>query len=107
MGVTLESWTRDIADDALPGHVCLSGGKVVGYCFGVKATGEIAVLALLPEFENRGIGKTLLNKMVQDFPQPWLHPAFPGLLVKSQDEVLWFLQTPRMVVDGHEFRCGQ
>ena len=65
MGVTLESWTRDIADEALPGYVCLSGGKIVGYCFGVKATGEIAVLALLHEFENGGIGKTLLTKMVQ------------------------------------------
>ena len=67
LGVTLETWTRDIAEEALPGHVCLFGGKVVGYCFGVKATGEIAVLALLPEFENRGIGKTLLNKMILDF----------------------------------------
>ena len=35
-GITLESWTRDVADGALPGHVALSGGKIVGYCFGSR-----------------------------------------------------------------------
>lgn len=65
-GITLESWMRDVADGALPGHVSLSDGKIVGYCFAFKDTGEIAVLALLPEFENRGIGRTLLNRMVGD-----------------------------------------
>ena len=29
-------------------------------------TGEVVVLAVLPEFEGQGIGKTLLSKVVQD-----------------------------------------
>src|SRR4051794_2705042 len=78
IGVTLETWTSDIAEETLPGYVCLSGDKIVGYCFGVKGTGEIAVLALLPEFENRGIGKTLLNKMVQDFKSLGFNRLFLG-----------------------------
>ncbi len=65
-GITLESWMQDVAEGALPGHVSLRDGKIVGYCFGFKDTGEIAVLALLPEFENMGIGRSLLNRMVED-----------------------------------------
>jgi ribosomal protein S18 acetylase RimI-like enzyme len=45
----------------------LADGKIVGYCFGVKETGEIGVLAVLPAFENRGVGRALLNRMTQDF----------------------------------------
>ena len=66
-GITLDTWSSDVADDTLPGYVCLSGDRIVGYCFGFKDTGEIAVVALLPEFEDRGIGRTLLDKMVRDF----------------------------------------
>jgi ribosomal protein S18 acetylase RimI-like enzyme len=66
-GITRESWKGGISEGTLPGYVCLSGSKIVGYCFGVKESGEIAVLALLPEFENKGIGKVLLNMMVRDF----------------------------------------
>jgi ribosomal protein S18 acetylase RimI-like enzyme/membrane protease YdiL (CAAX protease family) len=67
IGVTLESWREGIRNDTLPGYVCLSGSEIVGYCFGDKATGEIAVLAVLPDYENKGIGKSLLNEMVQHF----------------------------------------
>lgn len=48
IGVTLETWTCGIAEETLPGYVCLSGSKIVGYCFGAEDTGEIAVLALPP-----------------------------------------------------------
>jgi ribosomal protein S18 acetylase RimI-like enzyme len=78
IGVTLGTWTCGIAEKTLPGYVCLSGGKIVGYCFGVKDTGEIAVLVLLPEFEDRGIGKTLLNRMVLDFKSLGLNRLFLG-----------------------------
>jgi ribosomal protein S18 acetylase RimI-like enzyme len=67
LGVTHESWSRGVADDSLPGYLCLDEGTLVGYCFGDKASGEIVVLALLPEWEGRGIGKRLLNMVVRDF----------------------------------------
>ena len=66
-GITLESWRRDVAEGTLPGYVGLADGRIVGYCFGFKETGEIAVLALLPAYENRGIGRMLLDMMVRDF----------------------------------------
>ncbi len=66
-GVTLESWQAAIADGSLPGHVAIEGGQIVGYCFGERETGEIAVLALLPDYEEKGIGRTLLNLVVADF----------------------------------------
>ncbi len=38
---------------------------MIGYCFGDRDTGEIVVLALLPAYEGRGIGKTLLAMMIE------------------------------------------
>lgn len=64
-GITRESWRREVSDGVLHGCVCVAGGKIVGYCFGARDTGEIAVLAVLQEYENKGIGKTLLNEVVQ------------------------------------------
>ena len=65
IGVTSESWENIIHSGALPGHVCTADGRIVGYCFGSRETGEIVVLALLPDFENRGIGREFLNRMIE------------------------------------------
>jgi GNAT superfamily N-acetyltransferase len=78
LGITRDSWSRDVAEGTLPGHVCLSGDTIVGYCFGFKATGEIAVLALLPEFESLGIGRDLLGRMVEDLRSLGFHRLFLG-----------------------------
>jgi len=66
LGITAQSWGDDIRSGALPGHVCIADGRIVGYCFGATASGEVAVLALLPEFEARGIGRVLLGLVVED-----------------------------------------
>jgi GNAT superfamily N-acetyltransferase len=60
-GITVDTWARDIASGALPGVVCEAGGRMVGYCFGDRATGEVVVLALLPEHEGKGLGRALLD----------------------------------------------
>jgi ribosomal protein S18 acetylase RimI-like enzyme len=39
---------------------------MVGYCFGSLNDGEVVVLALLPEYEGKGIGKSLLSKVNSD-----------------------------------------
>lgn len=65
-GVTLESWTAAILDGSLPGYVATVDGRIAGYCFGDRQTGEIVVLALLPDYEGQGAGKTLLNLVVRD-----------------------------------------
>ncbi len=66
LGVTEASWSEDIRTGALPGHVCTVGGDIVAYCFGDRATGEVVVLAVLPDFENRGIGMALLQHTVHE-----------------------------------------
>lgn len=65
VGITVASWSKDVRRGSLPGHVCLANGEIVGYCFGATATGEVEVLALLPAFESQGIGKALLNQVIE------------------------------------------
>ncbi|MEG2805172.1 GNAT family N-acetyltransferase, partial [Stenotrophomonas sp.] len=67
LGITVESWAEGIAEGVLPGHVAEADGRMVGYCFGDRDSGEIVVLALLPAWEGQGIGKALLARMVADF----------------------------------------
>ncbi len=64
MGITAESWASAVGSGALPGFVCVDQAAIVGYCFGDKASGEVVVLALLPPYEGSGIGKRLLNLVV-------------------------------------------
>jgi len=66
LGITVASWGGDIRSGALPGHVCESDGRIIGYCFGEKASGEVIVLALDPAFEQRGIGRTLLDLVITE-----------------------------------------
>ena len=66
LGITTESWAENIRSGALPGHVCIVDRKIVGFCFGIRDTGEIQVIALLPAFEGRGIGRELLGRTSED-----------------------------------------
>jgi len=65
VGITVASWSESVRRGSLPGYVCLADGEIVGYCFGATASGEVEVLALLPAFENQGIGKVLLASVVE------------------------------------------
>ncbi|WP_116519675.1 GNAT family N-acetyltransferase [Achromobacter insuavis] len=69
LGITRESWSDGIRDGALPGAlpgvVALADGELAGYCFGDRDSGEIMVLALLPAYEGRGIGRALLDQVMQ------------------------------------------
>jgi ribosomal protein S18 acetylase RimI-like enzyme len=59
-------------------YVCLEGDSLVGYVFADKHTGEIVVLALLPEWEGKGIGRKLLAMMVADLAKLGLQRLFLG-----------------------------
>jgi ribosomal protein S18 acetylase RimI-like enzyme len=65
-GITVASWARDIETGKLPGHVAIAEGTIVGYAFGDTETGEVVVLALLPAFERRGLGRELLRRVVEE-----------------------------------------
>ena len=66
LGITAESWGADIASGRLPGFVLMAHERLVGYCFGDRDTGEVVVLALLPEAEARGLGRRLLGRVVDE-----------------------------------------
>ncbi len=65
LGITAESWAKDIRVGRTRGFIALSGGQVVGYGFGDSDTGEILVLAVLPAHEGLGIGQRLLSLLVE------------------------------------------
>lgn len=65
VGITAESWAKDIQDGASPGFVCTAADEMAGYCFGSAKTGEVLVLAMHPNYEDRGIGKELLRLVVE------------------------------------------
>lgn len=66
LGITAQSWAEDIRSHTLPGHVCHRGKRLVGYAFGDRVSGEVVVLALLAEAESQGLGRRLLDLVVQD-----------------------------------------
>ncbi|MTJ80836.1 MAG: GNAT family N-acetyltransferase [Telmatospirillum sp.] len=78
LGITPETWRDGIAEGLFPGYVFTSGGRIGGYCFGDSDSGEILVLAVLPDFEGSGVGRTLLGLMVEDFRKRGFHRLFLG-----------------------------
>jgi len=72
MGITPASVAEHLAAGATRGWVCSRESRIVGFCIGEAATGEVLVLAVLPQFEGRGIGKTLLSLAVD-----WLRSFKP------------------------------
>ena len=64
-GITVKSWANDVKSGVLTGYVWSDHGSIIGYCFGDNASGEVVVLALLPAYENRGIGRHLLGLVVR------------------------------------------
>jgi len=64
MGITHAAVVEGLDAGGLYGGVCVSQESIVGFCTGDMATGEILVLAVLPDFEGQGVGKKLLSNVV-------------------------------------------
>lgn len=80
-GITEES----VAGMLLTSHkgwVCESHGRIVGFSMGNKVTAEFWVVAVLPEYEGRGIGRNLM-KLTQDW-----------LLLDSGHGEIWLTTSP-------------
>ena len=76
-GITSESSAASMANGKVKGWACFHGPALVGFCNGDSTTGEVLVLAVLPEYEGKGIGKQLLLHVVKwlrsiGFERPWL-----------------------------------
>lgn len=65
LGITVDSWAAGIAEGDFIGRIAEDNGTVVGYGFADRGSGEVLVLALLPDYEGRGIGKRLLQEVVE------------------------------------------
>jgi len=59
-GITPESVAEKLAT-SFKGWVCVDADQVVGFCMADCSTGELWVVAVLPEHEGRGIGNSLMS----------------------------------------------
>ncbi|MFH1312415.1 MAG: GNAT family N-acetyltransferase [Candidatus Eisenbacteria bacterium] len=69
LGITEES-VREMLVTSHRGWLCEDRGRVVGFTMGNRETGEMWVIAVLPEYEGRGIGAGLLTLV-----EEWLWSA--------------------------------
>lgn len=65
LGITADSWAEGIAQGDFIGHIAEDNGILVGYGFADRDSGEVLVLALLPDYEGRGIGQRLLQEVIE------------------------------------------
>ncbi len=63
-GVTPQSMTAALVEGRVQGWLCENAGTVVGFAMGDPATGEVLVLAVRPGHERQGIGRRLLQAVV-------------------------------------------
>jgi ribosomal protein S18 acetylase RimI-like enzyme len=69
IGITEESVAANLCK-AHRGWVCELDGKIAGFVIGDCSTGELWVIAVLPEFEGQGVGSRLLITV-----ETWLYSA--------------------------------
>jgi ribosomal protein S18 acetylase RimI-like enzyme len=72
------------------GWLCEASGRIVGFAMGDRSNGEVQVVAVLPEYEGRGIGKNLLTRV-----QTWLF--------SERHEEIWLLANPDPNIRAHTF----
>jgi GNAT superfamily N-acetyltransferase len=65
MGITPASSIASLRSGDVKGWVCLDGSNVVGFCSADSVGGEVLVLAVLPDYEGKGVGKRLLDYAVR------------------------------------------
>ena len=62
-GITPASIADSLRGNDVRGWLCAAAGDVIGFAMGDRSSGEVQVVAVLPDFEGRGIGKTLLARV--------------------------------------------
>ncbi|WP_205700945.1 GNAT family N-acetyltransferase [Jeongeupia sp. USM3] len=94
-GITPESSAAAMQRDEIKGWLCEADGSIVGFASGDRASGEMLVLAMLPDYEGRGIGKALLDHVV-------------GWLQSLGHARIWLVANPDPTVRAHGFyrHCG-
>lgn len=67
LGITHQTVREMFLSGSHRGWLCEIGGKVVGFAMGNRTNGEMWVIAVLKEYEGRGIGRKLMS-----FIENWL-----------------------------------
>lgn len=88
-GITLETMARDMQTH-VRGWLCEIAGEAVGFAMADRANGEIQVVAVRPEHEGKGIGKTVLARA-----QTWLFA--------QGHEVVWLCSNPDSTIRAYGF----
>ena len=88
-GITLDSLAKAMGSH-VSGWLCEDSEIVVGFSMGDRLNGEVQVVAVLPEYEGNGIGKSLLTKV-----QNWLFS-------EGHDEV-WLGSNPDPTIRAYGF----
>jgi ribosomal protein S18 acetylase RimI-like enzyme len=57
LGITPTSVAENLAAGRTRGWVCAHESRLVGFCIAQGSSGEVLVLAVLPDFEGRGYGR--------------------------------------------------
>lgn len=90
MGVTKDAWVSLVENKSIVGVVSESSEGVVGFCNGDVNTGEVLVLALLADYEGRGLGRSMLSLLANK-------------LFSSGLETLWLAASPDPKIRAHGF----
>ncbi|MCK7501990.1 MAG: GNAT family N-acetyltransferase [Comamonadaceae bacterium] len=95
LGITPQSVAESLAQSA-KGWVCEDVGRVVAFSMADRATAELLVVAVLPEYEGKGVGGRLMA-----LAEDWL--AAVGLHARVADDGSW---TPRLRAYGFYRKRG-
>lgn len=90
LGITEASIATSMTSGRVQGWVCMYGTSLVGFCNGDMETGDVLVLAVLPEFERRGVGAGLLSRTVE-------------FLRSAGASTIWLAASPDARVRSHGF----
>jgi len=89
-GFTPQAVAGRYASGEYVGWVCETEKRLVGFAAGNTLTGEIIVIAVLPEYEGKRVGKTLLTLLVES-------------LVAKGCARLWLEASPDPEIRAHGF----
>lgn len=90
VGVTETSWKRASENGELIGFICEFQRQLVGFTFRDTHSGEVMVLAMLAEYEGKGLGKRLLRGLMQS-------------LISAGHSRLWLYASPNTEIRANGF----
>jgi len=105
-GITPESIANGFTSNEFYGMVCEANGSIVGFCTGNTITGEIIVLAILPEYEGKRIGITLLTGVISELMKMNLTSIWLGCSPDPASRSYGFYRANGWIENGKKLENG-